>query len=490
MNDPNGLFLDPKRVYHLYYQRMFQCYPRRTQLTKFEDNPTNVTAANQHWGHATSRDLYHWTNHGDAIAADNSNDGIFSGSAVVDVNNTSGFFPDQDDGVVAIYTLNTPKIQNQNIAYSKDGGYTFTKYANNPVIASTSANFRDPQVVWHHETQKWVMAVAYAADLVIGFYTSPNLKDWTHASNFSQKDIPGQQFECPNLVKFSVDGCDDEKHVLFISLNPGAPLGGSGTVYLVGDFNGTHFNAEGPWKLLDFGKDNYAGQWFSNLPEGQDPVAMIWASNWDYTEEVPTGQLEGFRGADGLPRVNTLQKLDGAWTVTNMPYHHLSAVKGPLLSKRSTRNGDVTVDFSKVKSDAISFDVEVSGISNTEPAGDVIFNFTSSTGSDFLDGGIHLDSREFWINRAGTHGFTTADNKKFTPSVNTTVPSFENGRFSYLGVIDRSVLELFLNGGEQSATTSFFPNSPLDVLTVSVRSLGKKASVEVKAWGLESAWHS
>lgn len=406
----------------------------------------------------------------------------------MDSENTSGFFPDQDDGVVAIYTLDTPEAETQAIAYSRDGGYTFTKYANNPVIDSNSTEFRDPQVVWHPETQNWVLAVAYAADLVIGFYTSPNLRDWTHVSNFSQEGLPGDQFECPNLVRFSVDESGEEKDVLFISVNPGAPLGGSGTFYLVGHFNGTHFTAEHPYKLTDFAKDNYAAQWYSNIPEGRDPVSIAWASNWQYTEEVPTGQLEGYRGSDSLPRVNTLQKIDGSWTVTSSPYNDLATVKGARLSKQSLHSGDVAIDFSNVKSNAIVFDVDISGIPTAESTGEVAFNFTSSMGNEFLDGGIMLDSGVFWINRAGTHGFTMANNTAFTPEFDTTVSSFANGRFSYSGVIDRSLLEIFLSGGEQSATTSFFPTSPLDILTVSANGLSKGALVNVEAWGLESGW--
>lgn len=390
--------------------------------------------------------------------------------------------------MVAIYTLHTPESETQHIAYSKDGGYTFTKYANNPVIGSNSTDFRDPQVVWHPETQKWVMAVAYATDLVIGLYTSPNLRDWTHASNFSQEGLPGDQFECPNIVKFSVDESDEEKHVLFISVNPGAPLGGSTTMYLVGQFNGTHFTAEDPFKLADFAKDNYAAQWYSNIPDGRAPISIAWASNWQYTEEVPTGQLEGYRGSNSLPRANALRKIDGSWTVTSRPYNDLSTVKGPRLLTQSLQSGSVEVDFSSVTSNAISFDVEISGISTAKPSGEVVFNFTSSTGADFLDGGIVLDSGLFWINRGATHGFTTANNTAFTPSFNTTVPSFAESRFAYSGVVDRSVLEVFLNGGVQSATTSFFPTSPLDVLTVSAKGLGKGAVAKVEAWGLESGW--
>lgn len=407
---------------------------------------------------------------------------------MVDSENTSGFFPDQDDGVVAIYTVHTPEAETQHIAYSRDGGYSFTKYANNPVIPSNSTEFRDPQVVWHDEIQKWVMAIAWAEDHVIAFYTSPDLKDWAHASNFTQPAMPGKQFECPNLVRFNVGDCGEKKDVLFISINPGAPLGGSGTGYLVGHFNGSHFMEEDQFRLIDFAKDNYAAQWFTNMPEDHDPVSIAWASNWQYTEEVPTGPLGGFRGADALPRVNTLQKFDGDWKVTGVPYNDLSTIRGPVLADKSIHSEDVHVDFSSVESNAVTFDVQVSRGIHPQATGEVTFNFTSSTSIDFLDGGIYLDSREFWINRGGTRGFTTADNPAFTPTFNTTVSRSPAGPFVFSGVIDRSLLEVFLNGGEQSATASFFPTAPLDELTISAKSLGGEAVVDVKVWGLESGW--
>ncbi|KAK1149091.1 Invertase [Aspergillus melleus] len=475
MNDPNGLFFDSQRgTYHLYYQY----------------NPFEPVAGNQHWGHATSRDLYHWTNQPIAISPSNPDEGIFSGSAVVDSENTSGFFPNQTDGVVAIYTVDTPDAETQHIAYSTDGGYTFTKYQRNPVINSTSKQFRDPQVTWHAETQNWVMAIAYAEDLVIGFYTSPNLRDWTHASNFTQPGLPGTQFECPNLVKFSVDQTSREvsKHVLFISVNPGAPLGGSGTYYLVGDFNGTHFTTEDEHETLyDFAKDNYAAQWYSGL-SAKSPVSITWASNWDYTDEVPTGPLEGWRSSTGLPRVHTLINLDGKWTVTQAPFEDLSPVRGGRLAEESFGNDKASVKFTDVSSNAISFNVTIDGIVATDPAGKVNFNFTSSASGEYLDGGVILDTGRFWINRAGTHGFTSADNVDFTSIFNTTISSLEGGSFSFGGVIDRSVFEVFLEHGVQGGTMVFFPTAPLDTLTVSAEGLGEDTSVSLDAWGLKSGW--
>ncbi|KAF7176933.1 hypothetical protein CNMCM7691_004358 [Aspergillus felis] len=478
MNDPNGLFYDQKReVYHMYYQY----------------NPYQIVAGNQHWGHATSKDLYHWTNHPIAISPSKPDEWIFSGSAVVDSNNTSGFFPDQDDGVVAIYTLATATLQVQDIAYSRDGGYTFTKYENNPVLNIGSSQFRDPQVVWHPETQKWVMTVAYADDRVIGFYTSPNLKEWTHASNFTQAGLPGTQFECPNLVKFSVDdNADSEdptKHVLFISVNPGAPLGGSGTFYVVGTFNGTHFTSETPKETLyDFAKDNYASQWYSGIPEDEPPLSIGWASNWNYTQQVPTGPLEGWRGSMSLPKEHTLTKVDGSWVVTNQAFDDMDSVRGKPLKGKRSQNGNVTFDFKDVKSNAVSFDVKINGIPSSGATGQVNFNFTSSTSGEYVDGGLRLDNGFFWINRAGTHLFTQANSTGYWPVFNTTVKSFDNGKFTFSGVIDRSLLEVSLAEGIQTGTMSFYPTRPLDTLTVSSSDLSNKTSFRAKAWGLESGW--
>lgn len=451
------------------------------------DNPFDVVWGNMSWGHATSPDLYHWTNQPIAIVPDNSTHGIFTGSVVVDSENTSGFFPDQDNGVVAIYTLHTPEVETQDIAYSHDGGRTFTKYENNPVINIGAPEFRDPHVRWHSDISKWVMAVAYPDDLVIGFYTSPNLKDWTHSSNFSQP-MPGKQVECPNLVRFDVEG--GQKDVLFISINPGAPLGGSITGYFVGHWDGHRFTADhDDYIILDFAKDYYAAQWFAPIP-GKSPISIAWASNWQYAGDVPPGKLEGFRGIQ-TPRVNALKKnVDGVWIVTSNPVDDLQSVKGHHMSSQSAHTGSMTVDFSDIKSNAIKYDVRVVGLDDCEISGDVSFNFTSPESGEFFEGGIHLGTREFWLNRAGTRLYTTADNPNFTPTFDTTVPPFEHGKFGFSGVFDRSILETFLDDGDQVATTRFYSKSPLTVLTVSADELCQGAVVQLKAWALESGWGS
>ncbi|KAI5285764.1 hypothetical protein KEM54_000311 [Ascosphaera aggregata] len=475
MNDPNGLHYDPEKgLYHYYYQL----------------NPTGLEAGNQNWGHATSPDLYHWANHDIAINPDNASSLIFSGSAVIDSENTSGFFSERGGGVVAIYTAHSPEIEDQHIAYSKDGGYSFTKYKGNPVIGSTSADFRDPKVTWHAESRKWVMVVSYAKDYKIGIYTSPNLKDWTPASNFSQEGLPGEQFECPNLVRFSVDK-NVTKDVLFISINPGAPLGGSGTYYLVGNFNGTHFEPDSKkYTWLDFAKDNYAVQFFDGQ-DGTKPVSISWASNWDYTNEVPTDE-DGWRGAASIPHEHTLVKDGGEWVVTSTPYKGLLPVMDKELTKTSVRaaRSEVSIDFSDVKSNAVYFDVVIDGLPSGYATGEVSFNITSSKSEDYLDGALNLGNSTFWMNRAGTRGFTTKNNGDFIGSFSTSVSWSKSGRINYSAVFDRSVFETFLQNGTQTGTMVFYPDKPLDTLTFKTSGFAEDATVGIEVWSLKSGWTS
>lgn len=195
-------------------------------------------------------------------------------------------FPDQDNGVVAIYTLaqypdGVMGIEDQNIAFSYDGGYTFEAYAENPVIPSESIQFRDPKVIWHEPSQRWVMVVAHPIDFTFEFLTSENLIEWTHGSNLTNIGLLGLQYECPNLVEMPMEGQDELVWLLALSINPGAPLGGSITEYFPGEFNGTHFEPfDGAARIADFAKDNYAGQWFYGIPGSERQVSMAWASNW------------------------------------------------------------------------------------------------------------------------------------------------------------------------------------------------------------------
>ncbi|MCJ1427421.1 hypothetical protein MMC29_005324 [Sticta canariensis] len=490
MNDPNGMFVDANGVYHLYYQY----------------NPTDIVAGNQHWGHATSKDLYHWENQPIAIFPGAKGEGIFSGSAVIDSNNTSGFFPDQKDGVVAIYTLNTAKEETQEIAYSKDGGYTFTKYSKNPVISINSTQFRDPKVLWHAETEKWAMVVSYAQEFVIGIYTSPNLKEWTHASNFSHHGLFGLQYECPNLVALpllknvSIESPLDasnfastDMYVLTISINPGAPLGGSITEYFPGNFNGTHFTpVDDGARIADFGKDNYAGQFFYGIPSTSPQVSIAWASNWQYSQIVPTGPLENYRSSMSLPRQNVLANTArGPYTLVSLPYD-LSPLytSKSSLANTTTANASLLYDYSStVPSGALYFSIVVSDIPLADTTGTANFTFLSSVTGESIRGGFYFGGdTPFFINRGYIRGF---DNPFFTDKFSTNnLINTETHAFKLEGVIDRSILEVFLDNGLRSATTTFFAEGSLDTVIISTGGLNPGVKVKAGLWGLKSTWAS
>jgi fructan beta-fructosidase len=226
MNDPNGLVYY-KGEYHLFYQY----------------NPFGSQWGHMSWGHAVSRDLVHWRELSVAIP-EQGDEMVFSGSAVVDRQNTSGLGTRRNPPMVAIYTSARPGSQAQSLAYSTDRGRTWTRYAGNPVLDIGSGEFRDPKVFWYAPERKWVMVVAKAVERRISIYSSPNLKDWTHLSDFGPANATGGVWECPDLFPLAVDGSRTTKWVMIVNLNPGAIAGGSGAQYFVGDFDGTTFRAD------------------------------------------------------------------------------------------------------------------------------------------------------------------------------------------------------------------------------------------------------
>ena len=230
-----------------------------------------------HWGHATSKDLLHWQHRPMALYPDE-HGSIFSGSAVLDKHNSSAFGTDVNPPLIALFTSHDAKkkaagtigFETQSIAYSLDNGDSWTKYDGNPVLREKgSTDFRDPKVFWYEPDQKWVMTLV-AGDHA-EFYESKNLKDWSLLGEFGlDKGAHGGVWECPDLIPFKVADTDEERWVLLISINPGAPNGGSGTQYFIGDFDGKTFTTnqtENRW--IDWGTDNYAGVTFSNAPNNE-----------------------------------------------------------------------------------------------------------------------------------------------------------------------------------------------------------------------------
>jgi beta-fructofuranosidase len=332
MNDPNGL-VKSGDTWHMYFQY----------------NPNATVAGFQHWGHATSKDLYTWQNHLPSIAPNSTDEGIFSGSAVLDVNNTSGFFNDStpaESRFVAIYTLNTKTDQNQNIAYSIDG-QNYTKYSGNPVITLNTTQFRDPKVFWDEHESRWVMTVSHSQDFQIGFYASTNLREWNEVSRFGPSGILGYQYECPDLLQVPISGGEKDGQkawVLVLSINPGAPLGGSFVQAFIGDWDGTNFKPwDGSTQIVDFGKDFYAAQTFYNAPNDQ-AILIGWASNWQYTNVVPTSP---WRSSMTIPRQMTVRYIDmnpmhKGYQVTMQPYGLESLQKQSLTGSNSSDSSNNT----------------------------------------------------------------------------------------------------------------------------------------------------
>ncbi|MCQ2255971.1 MAG: GH32 C-terminal domain-containing protein [Bacteroidaceae bacterium] len=292
MNDPNGMFYKDG-VWHLYYQY----------------NPYGSMWGNMHWAHSTSTDLINWTAQPTALVPDTWG-AMFSGSCIVDHNNTTGF---GKDAVVAMYTAARPTphggdIQAQCLAYSTDGGITFTKYEGNPVLTAPIKDFRDPNMFWNDEINAWNLILACGQEMRI--YSSPDMKTWKEESRFGEGlGGHGGVWECPDLMRVRVKNdrlkINEMKWVLICNINPGGINGGSATQYFIGDFDGHKFtvddearytNGNSLWQ--DYGKDHYATVSFSNAPGGRQPM-IAWMSNWEYANDVPTKQ---FRSANSIVR--------------------------------------------------------------------------------------------------------------------------------------------------------------------------------------------
>ena len=283
MNDPNGQFYKDG-VWHLYYQY----------------NAYGSVWGNMSWAHSTSTDLIHWKHEPLAIDA-NGFGTIFSGSCVVDKENTAGF---GKDAVVAFFTsadCGRTEAQFQSMAYSNDNGKTFQTYNGNPVIASNN-ECRDPNLYWNEETKEWNLYLVSALTYEVWFYTSKDLKNWKKVSAFGNHGNKGGVWECPDMMKLPVRGTKGEsKWMLIVNINPGGPFGGSATQYFVGNWDGKTFTCDSKpetEKWMDYGKDHYATVSWSNTPDNRKTV-IAWMSNWQYATIVPTLQ---FRSANSLPR--------------------------------------------------------------------------------------------------------------------------------------------------------------------------------------------
>lgn len=427
MNDPNGMVYKDGE-YHLFYQY----------------NPYGSRWGNMNWGHAISRDLVSWEHMPVAISPDGLGT-IFSGSAVVDKDNTAGFGA---GAIVAFYTQASAR-QMQSIAYSTDNGRTFKKYAGNPVLTGDVADFRDPKVSWHEGTHKWIMTLAVGQE--IRFYSSPNLKDWTYESNFGEgQGNHGGVWECPDLFELPVAGTSQKKWVLIVNINPGGPFGGSATQYFVGSFDGHKFVNESPkaTKWMDFGKDHYATVTWSNAPQNR-VIALAWMSNWQYANEVPTMQ---YRSSNSVPRDLLLFVKDGETYLQSAPSPELLALrKDKVMSKSFSVGKAYTID--QLMSDNKGT-YEITMTIRQKKQGNLSMRLMNEQGEE-IEYSLDMAKRELTCirDKSGVAGFS----KDF---ITPTVTQVDGGDLQLRFLVDRSSVEAFVNDGRFVMTNLVFPHTP------------------------------
>ena len=437
MNDPNGMFYKDG-VYHLYFQY----------------NPYGSMWGNMHWGHSTSTDLVNWKNEGVAIAPDAIGT-IFSGSCVVDHNNTSGF---GEGAVVAFYTSakQTPwgDCQTQSMAYSLDNGKTFIKYENNPILTSSEKDFRDPKVFWYAPKEHWVMMLAVGQHMEI--YSSKNLKDWTKESEFGEgHGCHGGVWECPDLVELPVEGTKEKKWVLICNINPGGPFGGSATQYFVGDFDGSTFTNNYPeeTKWMDYGKDHYATVTWNNAPDGRC-IAIGWMSNWQYANNVPTLQ---YRSANTIARDLSLFKQDGSIFLKSEPCKEM-------LEARKDGRQIKTVNVAKAETISLSpqsdngaYEVELS--INPGKSKEVSFVLSNGKGEKVLMT-YDVVKKTFAIDRTKSGEVSFSND---FPAV-TEMSLSKSKELKLRLFVDKSSIEAFVDNGKFVMTNCVFPSEPYDMI--------------------------
>jgi len=423
INDPNGMVY-ADGVYHLFYQY----------------NPQGNVWGNMSWGHATSKDLVHWEEQAVALTRDELGD-IFSGSAVIDKNNTAGFGA---NAMVVAYT-SASSVQQQSLAYSTDGGKNFTRYPSNPVIKNDDDNLRDPKVFWHEESRQWVMALAKGWKMGVELYGSPDLKNWHHLSTFF-KALPGRpslQWECPDLISFDYQG--GKKWVMIVSVNPGGPILGSGTMYFVGDFDGTTFTADDlDYPLwLDYGMDNYAGVTWSGT--GDRKILIGWMNNWQYAGDVPCSP---WRSAMTLPRELKLIEHEGHPLLANIVVPEIETLAGTWVKVNSEMDaGDAYQLRLKIALDRSS-----------------VITLSNEYGEKFVVD-VNHSQKTLSVHRNGSTGKSSFSSTFSIPSIQAPLHTKESS-VTLDFFVDRSSVEIFTSDGSMSVTNLVFPQSLYDRLTV------------------------
>lgn len=450
-NDPNGLVYY-EGSYHLFYQH----------------HPYSNTWGPMHWGHAVSQDLIHWEHAPIALFPDE-HGAIFSGCCVVDWKNSSGLFEDSH-GLVAVFThadthpeTGQPR-QRQSLAYSRDKGQTWLLYDGNPVLAESELiDFRDPKVFWHAQSGQWVMVIV-AGDHA-RFYTSGNLRDWSLTGEFGRGEGSHDGvWECPDLFQLPVDDTGCSKWVLIISIgdNPNCPEG-SRTQYFIGEFDGKTFINDNPadhilW--LDYGRDNYAGVTWSDIPE-QDGRRIIigWMSNWKYANETPTGS---WRGAMTLPRALSLTSVAGKVVLTQMPVREAEQLR-----KESKRWDGIAVTPSSPFVQKLNEDlVEIEADIHIQSGEEVHIGLKSSGRGEVV---IGYDPVQQWLFIDRSNSGVTEFHPSFACKHGAKMEA-TNGRMKLQIWLDRNAVEVYAANGLVVLTDQIFPEAPVEAVEISTKS--------------------
>ncbi|MBK7131677.1 MAG: glycoside hydrolase family 32 protein [Bacteroidales bacterium] len=471
MNDPNGMFfLDGE--YHLFYQYY----------------PDSTVWGPMHWGHAVSKDMIKWQHLPVALYPD-SLGYIFSGSAVVDTKNSSGLGTIQNPPVVAIYTYHNPVLekkgsnvfQNQGIAYSTDKGRTWVKYPGNPVLKNPGIrDFRDPKVIWHNATNKWIMILAVQDRVHI--YSSPDLLDWRFESEFGKGiGAHGGVWECPDLFEIKVTNGDNSKWVMFVSINPGGPDGGSATQYFTGDFDGHKFipdNTNEKW--VDRGRDNYAGVTWSNIPESDGRRLFIgWMSNWDYANVVPTIK---WRSATTVPREISLLKDGKEYILYSNPVQELVSLRNKVyrpFKEPQKLEGDMEINTDSISMMQCEMVIDFNLIGS---AADSIGIILENNLKEQLVIGYTGKQKQIFVDR--TRSGRSDFSGKFAGISSSAYEAGDKLKFRIL--MDASSSELFVDNGKLVMTNLVFPTE--SYIKLKVFSKGEVTLENAVFYSLKSIW--
>ena len=466
MNDPNGMVFY-RGEYHLFYQH----------------NPHGNEWGHMTWGHTVSSDMLHWK-HLPLALHEEYGVMIFSGSAVVDWRNTSGFGTGSEPPLVAIYTGHGHGKQTQDIAYSNDRGRTWTKYAGNPVIDLKEANFRDPKVMWHEPSRQWIMVVSMANDLYVQFYGSPNLRDWTWLSNFGPAGVPNKpNWECPDLFELPIEGSQGEtRWVLEVDMGNQAVAGGSGGEYFVGEFDGMEFKAEHSLdrvSWVDYGRDFYAPVSWSDVPQSDGRrLWLAWMNNWE-TALLPT---HPWRSAMSLPRSLALRRTPEGLRMVQHPVEELKSLRqnAVRLGRQVIESGTTELGTQGIQGNQIEIIAEFKLMTSRE------FGIRVSKGEgEETIVGYDVDTQSMFVDR--TRSGDVDFHPRFAGKHVGPLP-VEKGSVRLHLFVDTSSIEVFGNDGYTVITDRIFP-SP-DSQSIELYSKGGPTTLtSLEFWSLKSVWH-